>query len=311
MTVTTNLGLTTYSSESGSATTHLTFRTALAGTGVSNMSIIDTFCGAVSASVVSLKTNSFITVPASQISTNYYEATVSSLTGYYTNMPIHLKLNTSISGSATLNVNGYGVRNLMKVDTSGCLVNLATGDLTINKINPFVYNGTYWVLAGQGSSGSSTSGSGGISVSGSVIDMGVVRFSGTGGSTVMSSGVTIDNTGNLSLNGNQIQNYAEKVVTTSSSQVYNIDWSAANMFEITMSGSVTFTFSNLAAGRSITTLLIQDVSGSRRATWPTVKWSSGSTPILSTSASAIDVITFLTRSNGTTVLGFPAGMDMR
>jgi hypothetical protein len=314
LTTTTNLGLTTYSTAAGSAVTFLDYRLTQNGL-AGNLSIIDSWAGGVSGSISSLKINSFITIPASEISTNYYEATSPALTGYVTNSPINLKLNTSISGSATLNINGYGIRNLMKVDSSGNIVNLVSGDITINKYNPFVYNGTYWILMGQSVA---TSGSHPLNVTGTIISDGILTFSGSSGSLVKSSSAAISSTGSmiisgsLTLNGNQIQNYAEKSLVTSQGTTYNIDWSAASLFEITLTNNIGLTFSNLVGGRSITALLIQDGTGGRTITsWPNVKWTSGSVPTLSSGSTAVDVFTFVTRSAGSTVLGFPAGLDMK
>jgi hypothetical protein len=271
------------------------------------MDIIDSWVGATSASIAVLKTNQFVDIPATQISGNYFEATTSAISGYATNLKINFKSPVTTSGSVTLNINSYGVKSLVKVNSSGTLVNLASGDIILNKYYMFNYNGTYFVLMNENSSSGSS-----IQVSGSSLDNGVVKFMGTGGSIVKSTGVTIDSSSNLNLNGNQIQNYAEKSLVTSQGTTYNIDWSAANLFEITLTNNIGLTFSNLVGGKSITALLIQDGTGGRTITsWPSVKWTSGSVPTLSSGSTAVDVFTFLTRSAGSTVLGFPAGLDMK
>lgn len=60
-------------------------------------------------------------------------------------------------------------------------------------------------------------------------------------------------------------------------------------------GNATFTFSNPPkAGTLITIVLIQDGTGSRTVTWPaTVKWTAGTAPTLTTTASKRDVFTFV------------------
>ncbi len=60
-------------------------------------------------------------------------------------------------------------------------------------------------------------------------------------------------------------------------------------------GNATFTFSNAPkAGTLITIILVQDGTGSRTVTWPaTVKWSGGTAPTLTTTASKRDVFTFV------------------
>jgi hypothetical protein len=79
---------------------------------------------------------------------------------------------------------------------------------------------------------------------------------------------------------------------------------------LTLTANVTFTFANLGAGRAVTLILIQDGTGSRTATWPAaVNWANGTTPRLSSAASAVDTITLVCRNDGSTVSGFATGMD--
>jgi hypothetical protein len=121
------------------------------------MTKIDDFAGFTSASITSLKVNSITNVAASYISANYYEATVASIQSYATNMMINLKLNQDITGATTININSYGNKLLKKVNVSGTLDDLVTGDITANKYYLFIYNGTYFVSVTGGISGSSTS----------------------------------------------------------------------------------------------------------------------------------------------------------
>jgi hypothetical protein len=148
MATTTNLGLSIYSEASGSATNFSVFRSTVAGN-TSNMTIIDNFAGETSASILSLQSNAFTYVAASYISTNYYEANVSTITSYVTNMFISLKLNTTITGSTTINISELGVKTLKKVNVEGSLVDLSSGDLKQNRNYLFKYDGTYFVLIGS------------------------------------------------------------------------------------------------------------------------------------------------------------------
>jgi hypothetical protein len=308
---TTNLGLTTYDTASGSAITFLSYRLSQGGN-TGNMLAIDNFAGETSASLIALKSGIIFDINATQISTNYFEGTNSAVTGYNTNLKINLKTNATNSGSASLNINSYGTKSLMKIDNSGTIINLINGDILANKYNQFIYNGTYFIVMNGTISGSSTSsGSATFATSGSVTDRHLVIYDGASGSQVRDGFASVDASGNLSLSGKQIQNYTEKAVTSSGSVTYNIDWSTGNLFEVTMTGNKTITFSNLSAGRSITTMMIQDVTGSRIVSWPTVKWTAGSAMILSTASNARDVVSFMVDSSGSTVYGFPAGMDMK
>lgn len=160
MTTTTNLGLTTYSVAAGSAVTFQTFRSALGGTS-SNMTIIDNWVGSASGSIIALTANEIIDVNASQISANYYEATVSLISSYATNLKVNIKTNANNTGATTIQINSLGVKTLKKVNSSGTLVDLANADIIANAYNLFIYNGTYFVLIGSlVTSGSSSSGSG-------------------------------------------------------------------------------------------------------------------------------------------------------
>jgi hypothetical protein len=54
--------------------------------------------------------------------------------------------------------------------------------------------------------------------------------------------------------------------------------------KITLTGACTFTFSNPVAGMTAKLKLIQDGTGSRTVTWPTIKWAGGAAPTLTTTA---------------------------
>lgn len=103
----------------------------------------------------------------------------------------------------------------------------------------------------------------------------------------------------------------EHVIATSQSSSYAVNWLASSIVEITLTGSVTLTFSNLAAARAMTLVVVQGGSGSYTLTYPAaVKWAGGAAPTLSTGVGDVDVLTFFVRADGSTVLGFPAGLDM-
>lgn len=65
--------------------------------------------------------------------------------------------------------------------------------------------------------------------------------------------------------------------------------------EFTATGNATLTFSNPPpAGSLVTVVIIQDATGSRTITWPaTVKWTAGTAPTLTTTASKRDVFVFM------------------
>jgi len=77
-----------------------------------------------------------------------------------------------------------------------------------------------------------------------------------------------------------------------SSTAQTIDWSAGSSQLSTLTGNVTYTFSNGVAGGAYV-LRIATGAGSFTATWPAaVKWSGGTAPTITTTASKVDLINF-------------------
>lgn len=102
--------------------------------------------------------------------------------------------------------------------------------------------------------------------------------------------------------------YKEVVATvgTVSTATYNIDLSLSNIFDITLGNNVTFTFtnppgSNLAV--TVTIVLRQDATGSRTANFNNVLYTDGVKPVLTTTANAVDVLSFFTVNGGTNYFG--------
>jgi hypothetical protein len=93
-----------------------------------------------------------------------------------------------------------------------------------------------------------------------------------------------------------------------------IDLSTGNVFEHTLTGNVTYTFSNPPASGTaygFTLKITQGSGGSKLPTWPgSVDWPLGANPSLSTTAGEVDVFTFFTTDGGTTYYGFMAGKKL-
>lgn len=113
----------------------------------------------------------------------------------------------------------------------------------------------------------------------------------------------------------EIKDYSETLVIANTSTAYTCDLETANNYELTLTGNCTFTFSNPPASGKIgnlTIILINDATAGRTITWPTsVKWPNGSIPTRTTTASAVDVWTFITTNGGTTWRGGLAIKDSR
>jgi hypothetical protein len=93
----------------------------------------------------------------------------------------------------------------------------------------------------------------------------------------------------------------EGAVTGTGAQT--IDWSSYQKAVFTFgAGNATFTFTAPAGVCNLTLRLVQDGTGGRTATWPaTVKWVGAAAPTLTTTANAVDIVSFY--YNGTNYYG--------
>ncbi len=87
-----------------------------------------------------------------------------------------------------------------------------------------------------------------------------------------------------------------------------VDFSLGDIVTLTLGASTTLTLSNPITGLFYFIKAVQDATGSRTITWPaTVKWSGGTAPTLTTTASKTDIITLWwdgTNYFGTSTLNF-------
>ena len=106
------------------------------------------------------------------------------------------------------------------------------------------------------------------------------------------------------------QNYTETVnaLGTVPAGTIGIDLSNGNVVTATLptSGTVTFTFTTGVTTNAVsfTLYLTNPASGTPTLAWPaSVKWPGGTTPTRTTTASKIDVWSFITTNNGTNWFG--------
>ncbi len=204
---------------------------------------------------------------------------------------------------------------------------VTVGTITAGTWNGSVIGATY---GGTGvNNGSFT-----ITLGGNIVTAGTFTTSGANALTLTTTGstnVTLPTTGTLitssvatlsSLSSvgtittgtwnAQVQDYTEINTAASTGTSYTINIANGNVFSLTLTGNVTFSFSNVPASNasSITVFLIQDGTGSRTATWPgSVIWPGGTTPTLTTTAGHVDVVTMITTNAGTTWRAFTAGLN--
>ena len=154
-TTTTNYSLPLYNSTTDQAEAFASYRAAVNGPSAgSAFSIIDTALGDHDTEISALQArNNIIHVPATFISANYYEATVTEITSYTTGMVIGVVLDTTSAGTVTLNINALGTKSLMKVDETGAYINIEGADLGINRVYLFKYDGTRFIWINAASAG--------------------------------------------------------------------------------------------------------------------------------------------------------------
>ena len=112
-----------------------------------------------------------------------------------------------------------------------------------------------------------------------------------------------------------MKDYGETLSTNvTSGAAATLDLVNGNVFDLTLTANCTITLSTPPASGtagSFTLIARQDGTGSRIITWPvSVKWAGGTAPTLTTTASAVDILTFSTVDGGSNWFGFSAGLEM-
>lgn len=75
----------------------------------------------------------------------------------------------------------------------------------------------------------------------------------------------------------------------------------SNQYKVTLTGNPTFSFTNAVNGRKFRLFLIQDGTGSRSVTWPSVTWAAETSPVLRSGAGQVTAVDF--SYDGTTWFG--------
>ena len=79
-----------------------------------------------------------------------------------------------------------------------------------------------------------------------------------------------------------------------SGSTFTVPWTSGAKQTITLNANCTFTFTAPVGVSNLLLKLVQDGSGSRTVTWPaSVKWAGAAAPTLTTTANAVDIVTFM------------------
>jgi len=89
--------------------------------------------------------------------------------------------------------------------------------------------------------------------------------------------------------------------TVPASATVNINWANGPWQKLTLYNNCTFTFSSPTNGAGQLLELVQDATGSRTITWPTIRWTGGTAPTLTTTGGQIDTLAL--PWDGTSYLG--------
>lgn len=100
---------------------------------------------------------------------------------------------------------------------------------------------------------------------------------------------------NKTLTNPTVTNYVESVVSIGNSgTTQTLSLTSGTVQTVTMTGNCTFTMPTATAGKSFILIAVQDGTGSRTATFTSVKWAGGTAPTLTTTATTgRDILTFV------------------
>lgn len=157
-------------------------------------------------------------------------------------------------------------------------------------------------ISGGGGGVTSVTGGTGITVTGTTtptvaIDSTVVATL-TGTQTLTNKSIAAEQ-----LNSGTLANARLGVSTTALTYAASVTWASdyLKVATITLAGACALTITGLTAGGTYNLIVKQDATGSRIITWPTIKWSAGAAPVLSTAANAMDIVSLI--YDGTTLFG--------
>lgn len=195
----------------------------------------------------------------------------------------------------------------------GQLTFQATLGGAVNLVGPNTASTTSFTLpAADGTSGQflSTNGSGTLSFASQAYPgAGIANSTGTAWGTsytTTGSGTVIALATTPSITNPTVTNYVETPYSANSSTAITLDLANGTVQIITLTGSPTITMPTATSGKSFI-MYLKTGSGSYSVTWSTVKWSGGTAPTVTSTASRMDIYSFF--SDGTNWYGVTVGQN--
>ena len=284
-------GLTTALTKDGQTTP--TANITLGGYKITNLAAATLAADAVRFSQLqNFSTNTLITVAGTDTITG---TVTPSLTAYATGQQFSFVAAGTNTTAVTLNIDGVGVKSVTRAGTTA----LAAGDILTGQVAIVEYDGTQFQLLDPNAFTN-------LRVSGTLGVTGATTLSAalTYGGVTLTNAVTgtgkmvLDTTPTIAtpvLTNPTVTAYLETapaIVNSSTSQTISL--ASGTVLSYTLTGNCTFTMPTATSGTSFIVRLIQDGTGSRTATFTSVKWPGGTAPVITTTASTgVDVLSFV------------------
>jgi hypothetical protein len=101
--------------------------------------------------------------------------------------------------------------------------------------------------------------------------------------------IPLDVNGNVAIQGQVYSPVNAKGNSGTGTVTFN--WNDGNIQSVTLTGNCTFAFSNPQSGASYQIVIIQDGTGGRTITWPTIHWEGRTVPTLTGTLNSKDIVT--------------------
>ena len=214
------------------------------------------------------------------------------ITDYVAGQIVTLSPANANTGSSTLAINGLTAKTIKTLDGA----NLTAGMLVASGVYLLIFDGTNFVLLNaSGITAIAAGGTGANTAATARTNLGLAI-----GTNVQAYDANTAKT-NVAQGYTKTQNFTATTLTDAST----VSWDASNnqVCTVTLAGNRTLgNPSNKVAGATYVLIVKQDATGSRTLAYNSVyKFPNGVTPILSTAANAVDILTFVT--DGTNMYG--------